>query len=344
MYKICIVVFNMAFASVAFSASPDVKKLEDINFKKITQVAMQQAIIPGHALFAENAEILQNNIRTVCTSGGLVSNVKQVYLETAMTWAGIEWINFGPITVNDRKMRVSFFPDKHNVGARQLRKAIQAKSNVLLADIESGKASYALQGLRTLDKILFKYEIDKNPYACKMALAVAGNITRIATELNRAWTEEFSELYGQNTSPEDALENGREMLEGTRLFLQIIRDHKLGRPLNGDKRVKASAVEYGSSGYSLLALKVNAIVVYKGLNTSLSEVLSTQERKRFYTVTKSLLDKIDNAPYSLKTALKKDKKFVKLLYDDINVMLILYDKMLTKYFGFKQAFNSLDGD
>ena len=339
MQKIISIIFGAVLAMQA-SAEP----LSVIDYKHITNTVMQKGILPGHKLFYEKTSLLKDSITNVCNSNGLVSNAKQAYLESSMTWAGLEWINFGPVMVNDRKMRISFFPDKHNVGSRQLRKAINTQDYALLTKISNGKASYALQGFKALDKILFQNIISKNRYSCAMALAISTNINTIASELNRAWHEEYSQLYGTNVSPEDALENTREILESTRLLLQIMRDHKLGRPLNKGKKVKITSVEYGASGYSLLALKINALVIYKGINSSLTKILSAEKRSRFYTVSKSIIDRIDNAKYPLKIALKKDKPMVKALYNDVNILLILYDKMLNKNFGFKQAFNSLDGD
>ena len=339
MKKVIYIIFCTIWAMQASAESSP-----DIDYKYITNTAMQTGILPGHKLFYEKTSLLKESISDVCNSGGLLSNAKQAYLEASMTWAGIEWINFGPVTVNDRKMRISFFPDKHKVGERQLRKTLDKQDYTLLTEISNGKASYALQGFKALDKILFQSDISRNRYNCAMASAISTNINTISKELNRAWQEEYSELYGTNVSPEDARDNTIEILESTRLFLQIMRDHKLGRPLNKGKKVKVTSVEYGASGNSLLALKINALVMYKGLDSSLKNILSPEKRLRFQTVSKSIIDRIDNAKYSLKIALKKDKAMVKALYDDVNVLLILYDKMLDKNFGFKKTFNSLDGD
>ena len=339
MKKIISIIFGLAVAMPA-SAEPS----PAIDYKYITNTAMQTGVVPGHKLFYEKTSLLKDSITNVCNGGGLVSNAKQAYLEATMTWAGIEWINFGPVVVNDRKVRISFFPDKHKVGARQLRKAMSTQDYALLTEISNGKASYALQGFKALDKILFQNNISKNRYSCAMALAISTNINTIAKELDRAWREEYSELYGTNVSPEDALENAKEILESTRLFLQIMRDQKLGGPLNKGKKVKVNSVEYGASGYSLLALKINTLVIYKGLNSAFINILSAEKMSRLQGVSKSIIDRIDNAKYPLKIALKKDNAMVKALYDDVNVLLILYDKILNKTFGFKEGFNSLDGD
>ncbi len=166
--------------------SPDA--LEALN-----QAVMQDRILPGNQAVAEAAGGLAAALETHCAGPDAASleGARAAFHAVYDRWMAVAWIGFGPQVQLMRSMRVHFWPDGSNTLTRQLARLLDTPREDLLDPAVLGDASVALQGLPVLERMLFA---DPPPvaevgYACDLAVAIAGNVQSMATDIAGAWAD-----------------------------------------------------------------------------------------------------------------------------------------------------------
>jgi hypothetical protein len=146
-----------------------------------------------------------------------------------------------------------------------------AQDPALIAAVASGSASAALQGLPTIERLLYT---DDAPligddagaaYRCKLAAAAAGNVAGIAEETQREWGDANSdfaktilEAGAANASFADPRDATAAFVNGFLTAIELIADLKLARPLGLDATsTNPRLAESWRSGRSLQNIIVN---------------------------------------------------------------------------------------
>jgi predicted lipoprotein len=195
--------------------------------------------------------------------------VSTAYDEVVAHWGAVEQINFGPATMDHRLDRFLFFPDRRGLGARQVAKALETRDATLLDAAALGGRSVGLQSLSALDIVLFD-PMRKNikdaaalDYRCRYALAIAGNLDRIARDILVEWSKPdgyrktWLEPGPANTAYRKPIETTMALSKALLQGLERIRDERVGGPLGFGKQRRKMQAALATSGRTLLLVVGN---------------------------------------------------------------------------------------
>ncbi|MEC9343075.1 MAG: imelysin family protein, partial [Pseudomonadota bacterium] len=168
--------------------------------RAVMLVAATEVIEPGYARFLEAARRSSVATDELCTAPGRrkLDAARAAFSATALAWARVENIRFGPVMSGNRLERVLFWPDRKSIGLRQVQALLATKDRTATdAGTLVGK-SVAVQGLGALEFVLFGTGstalADQDGFRCDYASAIARNLVAIAGELTRAWRDPNSAL------------------------------------------------------------------------------------------------------------------------------------------------------
>ena len=156
---------------------------------------------PLHAAFADAASRLDEAVVAYCASAtgadgdpddasgtAELDAARAAWRDAVPAFGAVEPLRAGPMLEDNRVNRVFFWPDSRRAGERQLR-ALVADTGALDVDAMPAK-SVAVQGLPALERLLYGDAVETDPGStCRVAVPVAGNVARIAAELDAAWAD-----------------------------------------------------------------------------------------------------------------------------------------------------------
>jgi len=237
---------------------------------------------PAMARLAEQAGRLEQALAAWCRDGGQAGAqaVRQAFGDTALAWAGVEFLRFGPLVQGNRYERLAFWPDTRGVMPRQVRALLGSADPAALAPGALASRSVAMQGLPALEYVLYDEPglLDApaggdRAYACGYATAVAANVAAVSAELRQAWDAQGD--YGrQFTAPapgndlyRSQQEVAAEAVKALSTGLQFARDVKLA-PVLGDSpqaaRPKRAAFWRSGMALPMLAASVQGMRAFYG--------------------------------------------------------------------------------
>jgi|GEM_PF-99268 len=218
--------------------------------------AYERHIAPGYAALANAAGELSQSMGRACAEGTSAQrkSVDAAFDGFVAAWGRIEHIVFGPVTTDNRRERILFWPDRRGLGARQVARALgQRDAAVLDAQTLAGK-SVALQGLGALELVLFgegakEADADARAHRCRYGAAIAANLAAITEAIRADWSrpDGFSRYWLDPGSGNPLyLKPAETTLALAKSFdqgLERVRDERLGGPLGlGPQRIKTPAV------------------------------------------------------------------------------------------------------
>ena len=228
--------------------------------------------------------ILEKALGEVCRSNGSDASLKAAraaYAETVKSWAGLDFIRFGPVAREHRLERIFFWPDPRGFAFRQLNQLVAAKKPELLAPGALAGQSVAVQGLTALEILLYD---DKAPlgagaddaakYRCALAGAIAANLHATAGEINAGWKGDDGGFRMKMLTPgsdnalyKDASETVREVAKAMAMGLELCRDRIVLPELTGvtadpPRRVRLAFESAGLTGTYLEASLVSLKELY----------------------------------------------------------------------------------
>ena len=340
----------------------DSNNAESLGWLETNELVASDYIVPRYQAFQSSSNILFTNLRDLCLNEASVElndSVKASFESAYIDWANIQHIKFGPVSFLKRLERIQYWPDKHNVGERQLRKlliSLDDGGDLLLEELQ--RKSVAVQGLATLERLLYSKDKRLSQSECRLAVLVSENVSSIATELDNNWRlapVEFAKEFSLAEHGEGTYQSSKDVIgliaESLVTQLLIIADYKIGRALPQkeggrvyDRRLEAwrsglSSTLLASSLDSLYALyqmafaqrlaKLNAHVNHS-INAQFNKVLNMQPNG---DPPLSLLVKTDDGLEQLKALQTQIKQLELMIRNDMYPVL-----------EFNARFNSLDGD
>lgn len=165
------------------------------------------------------------------------------------SWAGIEFLRFGPLVDSNRFERIYFWPDPRGITTRQVQGLLaKPPSEIPDADVLSTH-SVALQGLPALEYVLYRDggllsggQVADRPSACAYAMAVAENLKRIGSELAAQWGQDgeqarlFAHPDADNPLYRTPQEVAAEVVKALSTGLQFQTDVKLAPALGQEAK------------------------------------------------------------------------------------------------------------
>ena len=218
-------------------AVPAQEPLSEAVYADLNDAVIQHQIVPAHAAFADAAAALAAALDAYCPAPDAegLAQARAAYHATYDGWMAVAWVDFGPQILFMRPMRVHFWPDSRNTLGRQLAGVLSTPREDLLDPEVLAGASVALQGLPALERLLFEgTPAADDPYACDLALGIAGNVRSIAADLAAAWAD------GQGAAglPPDAASLASSLYQAVYAHLELIVTRKIA-PAAGNSAEEA---------------------------------------------------------------------------------------------------------
>lgn len=218
----------LAALMVCASASQGAAKPDSARQAIIIRDVVRHHIMPRYDGLAGATAQLASAARGFCAKRGKadIAVLRGRFKRALTAWMGIEHIRFGPVMRKDRHYRFHYWPDKHNQGARQLRRFLRRADGVAPSARDLAEKSVAIQGFPALERVLFTDHaaaLPKNQYLCGLMVAITGNLETMARETLSAWRK-ISRM------PPDQ-RHIASLFRGLIEQLRIIKALKLERPL-----------------------------------------------------------------------------------------------------------------
>ena len=285
------------------------------------------------------------------------------FAATVAVWAGVDFFRFGPMAVDARYERFAFWPDRHGTAARQLRRFLADEDPALLEPGALEKQSAAVQGLPALEsllhtgsKALMSAEI-LSEFRCNLAMAIAGNMDRIASQALADWTGAagWATLMrapgNDNPVYRTDQEAMTEFLKAILTGLEQMRDHRLSPALGATlDEARATRAPYKRSGEALPYLSASAdaleaFVAASGIMALLPEDEGWMANSVAFEFS-NLKNALADAGPDLEAALADTQKYQKLKYAEIVLTSLrdIFQRRFAPVVGLTQGFNALDGD
>ncbi len=182
-------------------------------------------IRPATEGFAEAAGTLPGAVEAVCQQAdeSAMAGFRTAYAQTVGGFARVYFLRFGPLLEDDRLSRLAFMPDPRGIGMRQIRKLYAEKDESALTVGGLADKSVAVQGLTALELIAFDKNgqvrlgqpDDDKDYSCSYALAIAENISDLATALAADWADQdgYSQVLLSAEAGNGPFQSSKEALE-----------------------------------------------------------------------------------------------------------------------------------
>lgn len=164
------------------------------------------------------------------------------------SWAGVEFLRFGPLVEQNRLEQFFFWPDPRGVMQRQMRALLAAADPALLEATSLQAQSVAVQGLPALEYLLHADDAPRliaagtpaGTYRCAFAGAVSGNLVRLAAAIEAGWgagsvfASEFARPDASHDLYRSSGEVATEVLKAMSTALHVARDQKIVPALGED--------------------------------------------------------------------------------------------------------------
>lgn len=351
------------------SAQSNGDKVPSFSWLDSNRVIANDYIVPRYQSLARSSKSLATAIDVLCTSNfgsnNLASHVtlnqdiadkfKTVYLD----WAQIQHIKFGPVSFLKRLERLQYWPDKHNVGQRQVRKLLlemSAGQEYALPDFQ--KKSVAVQGLVALERTLYTKDQQIDQQECLLAQLISNNIAAISNNLDQNWRlapVEFANEFELANHGEGSYSSNDEItnLLADSLITQllIISEHKLSRALpkelNG--RVYPRRAEAWRSQLSLDIVDASLDSLYTFYRLAFSNRLknvSPETELAINTQFKKVLSLSQqlNSPMADLLNSEQGIERIQLIKQHVVELEQLITSDMISTLGLASRFNALDGD
>lgn len=158
------------------------------------RLSLEGFLRPGYGRLHDAAQLMKAAVGSHCDGQARDDQRLEQAFETLLAaWGRIEIIDFGPTAENNRQERLFFWPDRQQIGARQIQRMLANRDEAVTRPEALATRSVAIQGLGALDRVLWPgpagADLEANrSYRCAFALAIATNIATIAGELVDAWS------------------------------------------------------------------------------------------------------------------------------------------------------------
>ena len=325
------------------------------------QTAVQQHIIPRYQTLASESAALDSAVATLCQAPSDANFAKaQTQFRSAMhAWQGIQHVQFGPVQFLMRNYSFEYWPDKKNIGQRQLNTALNMPSDSAYGEEFFHQASIALKGFPALERLLFNDNAEQkfadNPQRCRLTQAIAHYVAGMSSDIVNEWqnsaTAPATDVIDEESDspiPDFSIDLMKALVEP----IEMIRDTKL-RNVMGQSREEARSrrAESWRSEQSLANIKANVNAAHElyalpgGLAELLHDAKHDDDANAINAAFESVEKQLAELPDSLVSMLDSDQHYAQLQTLAANLKTL--DSALLQAMSdldIQLGFNSRDGD
>lgn len=321
-----------------------------------------QHIVPKYQAVSAATDVLFQSVSSMCAndSAAVTENVVDSYRDLFLAWAQVQHIKFGPVSFLKRYERFHYWPDKHNVGSRQLQRLIASieDGSTLVSDLDVSKKSVSLQGLSALERLFFSKNQNLTQTQCFLSVEIAKNLQQIAKDIDQSWRQapvefakEFELAAREQGTYGSSLEVATMLANALATQLLIMAEYKLGQalPKKEGGRVYQRELEAWQSELSINIIEQSLVSLkelYLFAFADRTQALNSDLDKEIQQVFSQLILSSQNFDQPLiKTIVNADMlmSIVKLQSDVIELESLIRTELFTEL-NFATQFNSLDGD
>ncbi len=250
-------------------------------WSELNNVIIEQHLFPRYQRLADNSLAMSEQLKHLCEAptAQQLDAAQQSFISAQASWQGVQHIQFGPVTLLMRNYSLQYWPDKKNIGAKQL-SAILTSTEARFDDEFFRSASISVKGFPALERLLFakdKQIQERNAVDCRLANAIAEHIYDTAQAIHSEWTEEarLVSLASNNTSSADTeaeeyfayetpSEAATEFMKSLVEPIEAIRDNKLLKPLDTSaQQSRWKKSESWRSGQSINNIRENILALHE---------------------------------------------------------------------------------
>ncbi|WP_157736473.1 imelysin family protein [Granulosicoccus antarcticus] len=323
--------------------------------------AVEAVYQPGFQQFLQASEQFVADAERACQSpsSGSLAELRDGFAATVVAFSAVELYRIGPMLEDNRQNRLFYWPDKRRVGERQLRELLaDATAPTLTAADVAGK-SVALQGLPTLERLLYSKNSEQHLGAvsdtpdCQVVVAIVDNIHNMALALNEGWQAE-SALVKSMLLPEpnsDYFRTGDEVLRSlvTQIIVavDIVLDRKIAALTDEESQLRLAPLWRSGQTLSMIRANLDSVRALS-VDTGLAGVGELDNELAFeFRSADKMLQKLQDLP-SLSTDQGKLTEPAESLLRSLSAVVggIKYtlNDRFTAALGITAGFNSEDGD
>ena len=227
-------------SAVAFSANAESPSNE--RWQAFNEAAISVHITPYYERLAESSEGLSKGIYSYCEARTEANfqTAQERFKAALQSWQGIQHIQFGPVTLLMRNFSLQYWPDKKNLGSKQLSLLLKENQQTSLEAFNDeffARASVAVKGYPALERMLF----DKKKIAqmqemssyCPLMSAISRHVAQNTRSIVNEWQQELANYqnYEEEAVYESSKEAATEILKALVEPIEAISDGKIAAPL-----------------------------------------------------------------------------------------------------------------
>lgn len=333
-----------------------------VNWGNTLQQSAQYYIVPRYYQLKVQTKQLSSALEHYCPTITAKKSITDTELKDIrnklkalyLSWAYIQHINFGPISFLKRRERFQYWPDKHNVAGKQLRRLINNQQSLPTTE-ELSKKSVGIQGLPALETLIFSRSGQLSSRQCELALSISENLNNIAVENYQLWTSPPADFINEFTidkykqgifSSEADLANT--LLNSLTTQLSVIEVIKLP-DFSAKKKINHRKLEAWKSQLSLALIKQNLISLKSHYSYTFHPVMKNRNRQQSMAILEKFTEAItitSSLTMPLSSAIKdaSEKIMVTQLKQTISELNIMIKSTLKNHLNISTQFNALDGD
>lgn len=174
-------------------------RAQGFNHIGLASQVLEQHIKPGYQRLHESAKTLEKAASAFCSAKAPanLAPVRTAFKETVLAWSGVSHLRFGPIAQERRLTRMLYWPDRKNLGRKQVRRAIRSRTKSTLTLESLNDKSVAMQGLGAIEQLLywkaddvFDKSGEDHVYRCGYLTTATKNVANISGELVSGWSSD----------------------------------------------------------------------------------------------------------------------------------------------------------
>ncbi len=314
--------------------------------------------IPAYQKFVDTSNVFNTRTMALCTAPDpqKLEAVRHDFHAVMDAWQHVQILRQGPVELYMRHFRVQMWPDRHNTGAKQLRRLKSVADPAVLEPQAFTAGSVAVQGIPTMERLLFSNGITvegftengRANYSCSIMQAISLNLHSIANELLNEWQGEYRSAIATPSANNDYFATGEEaaaqFLKQLYTELQAVTEQKLMRPLDGE-HFRPRRAESWRSGRSLRNILLNLESAQQLYSVGFAPSVADEKLKRqLQAQFKLVIEQAEELQMPLLRAYEKQPQALARLQKEISTLKRMLGVELPLAVNLPLGFNSLDGD
>ncbi len=281
------------------------------DWPRFNHQAAVQHVQPRYAALEQTTLQLSEASQALCAAPSEASllEAQEQWRKAMGAWQGIQHVQFGPVQFLMRNFGLEFWPDRKNIGARQLREALA--SNKPYDDEFFRLASVSLQGFPALERLLFADSALQDMQQgrnCELTQAIAGHVANVSQAIHAEWQDLSQNDFALEQDREEAAELAVEFMASLVEPIEAVRDSKLIKPMNGTAdKARPKLLESHRSGNSLANIRSNLAALnelYQGTDANVFQLLQQAEAGQLAEDINSTFKQLDAQLAAIDTPLK----------------------------------------